>query len=82
MATDQPSPSESQSASHTNALCTEGPPARKPVPAAAARALAEAAERRRQGTAERDTAPEIGGRGGLDPSRYDDWEIKGRAIDF
>ena len=36
-----------------------------------------------------DTAPEaderpkeIGGRGGLDPTRYGDWEKSGRCIDF
>ena len=27
-------------------------------------------------------APEIGGRGGPDPTRYGDWEINGRCIDF
>jgi hypothetical protein len=27
-------------------------------------------------------APEIGGRGGLDPVRYGDWEKNGRCIDF
>ncbi len=27
-------------------------------------------------------AKEIGGRGGLDPTRYGDWEKNGRAIDF
>jgi hypothetical protein len=26
--------------------------------------------------------PEIGGRGGLDPTRYGDWEKGGRCIDF
>jgi len=26
--------------------------------------------------------PEIGGRGGLDPTRYGDWEIGGRCVDF
>jgi hypothetical protein len=25
---------------------------------------------------------EIGGRGGPDPTRYGDWELKGRCIDF
>ncbi|MBT8103123.1 MAG: DUF1674 domain-containing protein [Gammaproteobacteria bacterium] len=30
-----------------------------------------------------DKAPkEIGGRGGLDPTRYGDWEKAGRCIDF
>jgi len=48
---------------------------------AALRALAEADERR---TKERISGirHEIGGRGGQDPARYGDWEIKGRAIDF
>ncbi len=26
--------------------------------------------------------PENGGRGGLDPTRYGDWEKNGRCIDF
>jgi hypothetical protein len=26
--------------------------------------------------------PEMGGRGGLDPTRYGDWEIGGRCVDF
>ena len=26
--------------------------------------------------------PEVGGRGGPDPTRYGDWEIGGRAVDF
>lgn len=26
--------------------------------------------------------PEVGGRGGLDPTRYGDWEIGGRCVDF
>lgn len=25
---------------------------------------------------------EIGGRGGADPTRYGDWEINGRCVDF
>ncbi|MET0748718.1 MAG: DUF1674 domain-containing protein [Rhizobium sp.] len=55
--------------------------ARKPLSPAAKRALAEAEERRRlQAQAELPT--EIGGRGGAEPSRFGDWEINGRAIDF
>ncbi|TXM92389.1 DUF1674 domain-containing protein, partial [Methylobacterium sp. WL103] len=27
-------------------------------------------------------APERLGRGGLEPVRYDDWEVKGLAVDF
>jgi hypothetical protein len=54
-----------------------------PLVPAAERALAEAAARR----AERErTGPrppeEIAGRGGLDPARYGDWEVKGVASDF
>jgi hypothetical protein len=26
--------------------------------------------------------PEVGGRGGLEPTRYGDWEKNGRCIDF
>jgi hypothetical protein len=47
---------------------------------AARRALAEAKARR---AAEKAEAPkEVGGRGGLDPARYGDWEVKGLACDF
>lgn len=51
--------------------------------AAAQRALAEA-EARRAAYLEREAAmpKEIGGRGGVEPVRYGDWEIKGRASDF
>ncbi|OCP23761.1 MULTISPECIES: DUF1674 domain-containing protein [unclassified Ensifer] len=54
---------------------------KKPLPAAASRALKEA-EERRQAEAEKVMPTEIGGRGGADPARFGDWEIKGRAIDF
>jgi hypothetical protein len=33
-------------------------------------------------TAAGDAVREIGGRGGLDPTRYGDWEKNGRCIDF
>ncbi|MEM7428511.1 MAG: DUF1674 domain-containing protein [Pseudomonadota bacterium] len=49
----------------------------------ARRALAEAAERRAAREAAAGKAPvEVNGRGGLDPVRYDDWEVKGIASDF
>lgn len=49
----------------------------------AQRALAEAAQRRKQAQQEADKPQkELGGRGGHDPARYGDWEVKGRAIDF
>lgn len=55
----------------------------KQLPAAAQRALAEAAERRAAQEAREQAAPkELGGRDGLDPARYGDWEKKGIAIDF
>jgi len=56
---------------------------KRPLSPAAGRALAEAAERRAARQESR-TAPseEIGGRGGLDPTRYGDWEINGIAADF
>jgi hypothetical protein len=51
------------------------------IPEAAKRALAEAEERRRRAAAT-PAAPERNGRGGLDPARYGDWEVKGIAADF
>jgi hypothetical protein len=58
-----------------------GEPASKLLTPEAARALAEAAHRRK--TAQKKTVQkEIGGRGGPDPARYGDWEAKGIAHDF
>lgn len=55
---------------------------RRSLPPAARRALAEAEERRRR-AAEGPASPrELGGRGGLDPARYGDWEAGGIASDF
>jgi hypothetical protein len=54
---------------------------RKVLSPAAQRALKEAEERRKAATPV-ERAAEIGGRGGEDPARFGDWEIKGRAIDF
>jgi hypothetical protein len=52
----------------------------RPLSEAAKRALAEAEARR---AAEKAATPkELGGRGGLDPARYGDWEVKGLACDF
>jgi hypothetical protein len=64
---------------------------KKPLTPAAERALAEAAARRaeRERTAAeranegtKHGSKEHGGRGGLDPVRYGDWEVKGLASDF
>ena len=57
----------------------------KPLAAAARRALAEAAARKAAQdakTAALSMAREIDGRGGLEPVRYNDWEVKGLASDF
>jgi hypothetical protein len=58
-------------------------PAPGQLPPAARRALAEAEARRAGIDAKTKDAPaEQGGRGGLDPVRYGDWEIKGLTSDF
>lgn len=57
--------------------------ARKPLTPAAERALAEAAARRAEIDRKTTERPiELQGRGGLEPVRYGDWEIKGIASDF
>lgn len=52
------------------------------LPPAAQRALKEAEARHAAEKAAADQPREIGGRGGKDPARFGDWEIKGRTIDF
>ena len=52
------------------------------LPPAAQRALKEAEARRQKNNDASGQPTEIGGRGGKDPSRYGDWEIDGRAVDF
>ena len=59
----------------------------KKLTPAAERALAEAEARRaeidrRAKQAKKGVAKEVDGRGGLDPVRYGDWEVKGIASDF
>ena len=56
---------------------------RAPLSEAAKRALTEAEARRREIDAKGAFAQkEQGGRGGLEPGRYGDWEIKGLTSDF
>ena len=55
--------------------------AQKDIPEAAKRALAEAEERRKL-EQEAKAPKEVGGRDGLDPVRFGDWEKGGIAIDF
>lgn len=53
------------------------------LPPAAQRALKEAEARRKEIDAKHNAMPaEVDGRGGLEPTRYDDWEIKGITVDF
>ncbi len=59
--------------------------AEKPLTPEARRALDEAAVRRAEidaRAARIGSAKERQGRGGLEPVRYEDWEIKGLASDF
>jgi hypothetical protein len=56
---------------------------KRPLTPTAERALAEAAARRAAREANKTEVPkEGGGRGGLEPTRYGDWEIKGLISDF
>lgn len=63
------------------------PPQRQPLTPAAGRALAEAAARRAERAHQpsdqgKDTAKEVNGPSGPEPTRYGDWEINGIASDF
>jgi hypothetical protein len=63
----------------------EAPAPAKVLTPAAQRALAEAEARRAAidaHAAEVRRGREVNGRGGLEPVRYDDWEVKGIASDF
>jgi hypothetical protein len=56
---------------------------RRELSPAAQRALAEAEARRAQADRKASDQPnELNGRGGPDPARYGDWEVKGIASDF
>ncbi len=57
--------------------------ARKDLPPAAQRALAEAEARRNAAAVKAKAQPrELGGPKGEEPTRYGDWERGGRAVDF
>lgn len=59
------------------------PSAKRVLSPQARRALAEAEERRRLYAEKVAKLPrELGGRNGLEPGRYGDWEVKGIASDF
>jgi len=56
--------------------------AASPATGPAERALAEAAARRAKSEQNPALPAEINGRGGLEPTRYGDWEVGGVASDF
>lgn len=69
----------------TPALADDAEPAPKILSPAAQRALAEAQARRAEidaRAADVASRKEIDGRGGLEPVRYNDWEVKGLTSDF
>ena len=75
----------SQQSEEKNAPVVPAEAPARTVSPAAERALAEAEARRAAidaKAADLACAREINGRGGLEPVRYDDWEVKGIASDF
>ncbi|BAV48650.1 uncharacterized conserved small protein [Mesorhizobium loti] len=61
----------------------DGDASPKELTPAARRALAEAEARRTEYREKEAALPrEIGGRGGKEPGRYGDWEVKGLTSDF
>lgn len=79
----KPSGQNPQPASAGDAAGDHGSTERRPLSPAAKRALAEAAARRAERERKAAEQPkEVAGRGGLEPTRYGDWEINGIASDF
>ena len=73
---------ESHGYAKSEAMPTE-PDTKRPLPPAAERALAEATARRAERDRKAAEQPkESGGRNGLDPTRYGDWEKDGLISDF
>ena len=75
---------DNPTAAPTNLPAPDAPPpnSARPLTDAAKRALAEAAARRAEIDSKAKPLGEQHGRGGLDPARYGDWEIKGLTSDF
>ena len=81
MTKDNLQPSALQPSSTQDATVLDVAP--KKLTPQAQRALAEAAARRKAYLEQEAALPkELGGRGGKEPVRYGDWEIKGLASDF
>jgi hypothetical protein len=69
--------------SNQNDTAADSEPSARALTPAAKRALAEAEERRQTYRLNEAALPkERGGRGGREPGRYGDWEIKGLTSDF
>jgi hypothetical protein len=76
-------PTDPQSQSPPAPDSAEGQTSEKrPLSPAAERALAEAEARRAERDRNAGEPKESGGRGGLDPTRYGDWEVNGLISDF
>jgi hypothetical protein len=77
-------PTDPQSQSPPAPETAEGQTSEKrPLSPAAERALTEAAARRAERDRKAADQPkESSGRGGLDPTRYGDWEVNGLTSDF
>ena len=76
-------PTDPTQPEHFAAVAADGPGEKRPLSPAAERALAEAALRRAaRDRHSADAAKEVDGRGGLDPTRYGDWEVNGLTSDF
>ncbi len=59
-----------------------GPVAAKPRPAKPAAPVPSIGAQQTEGQGRDDKPREIGGPNGPEPTRYGDWEINGRCIDF
>jgi hypothetical protein len=63
-------------------VSTDDPAPAKILSPAARRALEEVARRRAKAPPAAAPTPEEGGPAGPEPTRFGDWERKGRAVDF
>lgn len=78
-----PNPPAAEAGQDTGRETGQDKPAKRPLTEAALRALEESTVRRAErGAAKSNSSDEISGRGGLDPTRYGDWEVNGLASDF
>ena len=82
-APDKAEATELQTSDSAGTILRPDIPDQRPLSETARRALAEAEARRAAYEAQVASLPkELGGRGGKEPGRYGDWEVKGIATDF